>query len=914
MYVNQDHNINTIVNYWCTAFCALLVIESLLGQTESGESLPERGVVNNTNAWRMDLIHREKLDRLEDKYEQLYLGGNDLLSFAEDAVKAKDLSSYYLIQKTSLSTTEESVHKTIAAFKQKNIESDDASSLSGDDMGAWLRELAEAYPEDGYLEYIRCLFLYAEGREGDANRLALQALQRLDNADGLFSIPPDFTNVENIEEKRLLYRDAKAKIERIGVLYAGFLCTHLLLNGYSEQVGVAMSKMDGLVRKISPKSETPFKALRGLMAVVQNDNKQVEQILQDPLTSAKEFIGACDFLLPVKTETVLKIAELRTAENPEDANLRLNLVKLLWRTGRVTEAEKNYNTLLAARNIQAFQWLQRAQSYQPGSSDEVNPSALVKLRGPLGQGSGFYISPDGLVATAAHNLAASQVSMERLLVIDHEGREWKIEKVFIHPFADLAVLKTQKKGSLFLKISSEGWKPDERVVLAGFPGSSLVPFHRRPQILGNVEGGYDLLLSGQSMSGTSGSPIVKNGKVLAVHASTQGAWLAEPLLDMVEQIKSLPDKQTQALFIKENDQNPFLDPTFIFLPLFSGIELEKEPIPESFEKKLSLSAYLQRKMAKKLKFDLASKKSTFSIMIDRLRNSDPRNRKSWLHLQKLSPHFVAFFEAAMLCNPQTSTPDQINREMEKLSVEFPKLSTSVGYVAFFNLLKAFDSVSRYTVVAKENPDELRYFKIGGEKVSDPVALRKSLSFMEKYWSLDPDLRLDSSYGSFVAGPEVEAVLNQWPFLKTKLAVMLADSEGKLNDQALNEFVAEGNPMAMAIMAQKLSKTDEKIRGFSYALRSAEAGEPAGQAVLARYFLAGIGTIKNEAKGFEWAQKSAQGDHPQGCLFAGVCLVQGIGVAKDPARGFRLIQRAAIGGDEEARQILANPKLAEQGRF
>jgi len=489
MYVNQDHNINTIVNYWCTAFCALLVIESLLGQTESGESLPERGVVNNTNAWRMDLIHREKLDRLEDKYEQLYLGGNDLLSFAEDAVKAKDLSSYYLIQKTSLSTTEESVHKTIAAFKQKNIESDDASSLSGDDMGAWLRELAEAYPEDGYLEYIRCLFLYAEGREGDANRLALQALQRLDNADGLFSIPPDFTNVENIEEKRLLYRDAKAKIERIGVLYAGFLCTHLLLNGYSEQVGVAMSKMDGLVRKISPKSETPFKALRGLMAVLQNDNKQVEQILQDPLTSAKEFIGACDFLLPVKTETVLKIAELRTAENPEDANLRLNLVKLLWRTGRVTEAEKNYNTLLAARNIQAFQWLQRAQSYQPGSSDEVNPSALVKLRGPLGQGSGFYISPDGLVATAAHNLAASQVSMERLLVIDHEGREWKIEKVFIHPFADLAVLKTQKKGSLFLKISSEGWKPDERVVLAGFPGSSLVPFHRRPQILGNVEGG-----------------------------------------------------------------------------------------------------------------------------------------------------------------------------------------------------------------------------------------------------------------------------------------------------------------------------------------------------------------------------------------------------------------------------------------
>ena len=159
-----------------------------------------------------------------------------------------------------------------------------------------------------------------------------------------------------------------------------------------------MSKMDSLVRKISPKSESPFKALRGLMAVLQGDHDQVEQIFQDPLTSPEEFIGACDFLLPVKTETVLKIAELRTSEKPDNANLLLNFVKLLWRTGRVTEAKKYYNTLLTTRNIQAFQWLQRAQSYQPGSSDEVNPSALVKLRGPLGQGSGFYISPDGLVS------------------------------------------------------------------------------------------------------------------------------------------------------------------------------------------------------------------------------------------------------------------------------------------------------------------------------------------------------------------------------------------------------------------------------------------------------------------------------------------------------------------------------------
>jgi TPR repeat protein len=79
-------------------------------------------------------------------------------------------------------------------------------------------------------------------------------------------------------------------------------------------------------------------------------------------------------------------------------------------------------------------------------------------------------------------------------------------------------------------------------------------------------------------------------------------------------------------------------------------------------------------------------------------------------------------------------------------------------------------------------------------------------------------------------------------------------------------------------------------------------------------LSGTAAAKNEKKGFEWALKSAEAGDPRGSTLAGVCLIQGIGTVPDKPKGMELLQIGIEGGDPTALRIAKNPGLETQIRF
>lgn len=862
-------------------------------------------------------LDRQEIDRLQRQYEDQYLSGVDLGPFAAEAFQVNDPTAYFLIQKTQKLGTKDAVQATLIKFAEKwQKQYPGGPNGPREEAKQWILSLCRQYPENGYLAYIYALWLYSNLRETEANEIALKVFQQLDH----FEIPkapiPSLQDMKTVEGKREVYKERQSLANKTDTLHGLHLTIYLLINGYYQEVGQTLDKMDALVREVSVGTPSPLQPFRGLIALLKGENEKLLQAIQESSSSNQEFINACDSLLPDRKEDVLGQARKRAKEDPKQLDLQLNLAQCLWRTGKIDEAEQIIEPLLKANNQPAMQWWQGVKSLKAGCPAEFDERVLVRIEFPLGTGTGFFVSSDGFVVTAAHNVAMAKKQRQELKVIDHAGKAWPVDKINVHAFSDLAVLKIKKRDGPFLGISQVKRKPDERVLVVGFPLRSLIPFHHRPQSLGSVEGADDVILTGMSLRGLSGAPILRGNSVMAVRSSSLGGILIHPVEGMIAEMRGWPDDQDDNFESIEKEGNYFFDPWLVWVQVFKkGFATPDEnQIPEELRQDFSFTNYIKNKEIKRYYDGFKTTKGSIPIILEK--SKEGADSEKWIEKQELSPALVALLRNQKSFFRSKADPDTIYRGMEDLHRRYPNLSPAIAYMAFYHFLKSFGNLDEYTQrMAKGSLSEKDY-KMGGEKIVDSASLRECIRLMEAYDSLDPDLRWDSLSGltSALAGRGIDNFFYFWPSFQTKLPVMLADAEGRLDDTTVRKLAEEGNPLAMAILAQNLSKTDEKISGFSYALRSAEAGEPAGQAVLARYFLSGIGTVKNEAKGFEWALKSAEAGHPQGNLFAGICLVQGLGVTKDPPRGFQLIRRAALGGDKEAAYILANPRLAETGGF
>ena len=896
---------------------ALFFIDSGISRGSSDPLPKNEANVNYSQKHDFKESDRQELDRRQRQYEEQYLSGTDLDPFATQAFQVNDPTGYFLIQKIKMFETKGAILATLKKFSEKwQKDSPGGAGIFHEEAKHWILNLCRSYPENGYLAYLHALWLYSELRETEANPVALEVIQKMDGLRIPKDTNPKFDEIKNLEDKKAAYRKLQTFAENTESIYGLPLTTFLLVNGYYREVGLAMEKMDAACKEMAGEAPSPLQSFGVLIAVLNGQQEKLFQSIEDPNSKDQDFCNACEALLSDRQVTVLAEARRRAKQNPHKPDLQINLAKCLWRTGKVEELERVIQPLLKARNLKLLEWWRGVESFKAGCPEEIDERVLVRIVLPIGTGSGFFVSSDGYVLTAAHNVAMAKNQRDNIRVVDSSGKAWPVEKINIHPCSDLAVLKIQKTGGPFVGMKEKGWEPEERVIVVGFPAGSLVPFHHRPQLLGGVEGADEVVLTGKSLSGFSGSPIFRGNAVMAVKTSTLGGMLVDPVQGMVADMRGWPSDRVDNFESLGKEGNFYFDPWLKWREVFAKKNPSNDDlgVPEELRQELSLANYLKKKQDKKNQDAMSLNRGSLALLARE--SSRGQDEGVWLEKQKFSPSLVAYLRKYSSLVRSGAKPEAIYQGMEELHRTYPKLPLAISYMAFYKFLQAFGKLDEYAQKRGKGFLSEENYAIIGTKVVDPGALRESISLMEIYGSLESDLSWDSlsGLGTSLAGSGIDDFLYQWAFSETKLSMMLADAEGGLNDLTVRKLADEGNPFAMAMVAQNLSKTDEKIAGFSYALRSAEAGEPAGQAVLARYFLAGIGTVKNEAKGFSWALQSAEGGHPQGCLFAGVCLVQGIGVAKDPGRGLRLIQKAALAGNEEAKQILVNPRLAEQVVF
>ncbi len=146
--------------------------------------------------------------------------------------------------------------------------------------------------------------------------------------------------------------------------------------------------------------------------------------------------------------------------------------------------------------------------------------AVVLLRRPDGQGTGFFITETGVIATNAH-LAKSQST---LLVVMPTGQELEGKVMYIDPDLDLALLKVDGTGFPHLTLTDVSTvRQGETVIAVGNPGRGI-PFAATKGIvsaIGRVEqagNGTWIQTDAAINPGNSGGPLLNtHGDVVGIN-------------------------------------------------------------------------------------------------------------------------------------------------------------------------------------------------------------------------------------------------------------------------------------------------------------------------------------------------------------------------------------------------------------
>lgn len=171
------------------------------------------------------------------------------------------------------------------------------------------------------------------------------------------------------------------------------------------------------------------------------------------------------------------------------------------------------------------------------------------IRGPVGVGTGFFISADGQLLTAYHVVEQSSVQgcPLRYLAVDADERSYPLELVGFDAYLDLALLQADVKGEVpFLPLASRESRPGFDVVAIGNSrGEFLEDRAGRISRIGVQAGRADFAdgtieLTAALAPGDSGGPVVnRRGEAIGVVSyisfrpgdmGTDGAGYVPPFL------------------------------------------------------------------------------------------------------------------------------------------------------------------------------------------------------------------------------------------------------------------------------------------------------------------------------------------------------------------------------------------------
>jgi len=194
----------------------------------------------------------------------------------------------------------------------------------------------------------------------------------------------------------------------------------------------------------------------------------------------------------------------------------------------------------------AFPSLVAAQSYEKLYSEYRGSLYQIRLiekssNSKAGLGSGFQISPDGLVATNYHVVAEAVANPDKyqLEYLSVDGARGKLALLDIDVVNDLALLRQDKPGPEYLQLAKDTPKKGETIVSLGNPldlGMTLIPGTYNGIASGSF---YDRIhFAGSINPGMSGGPAINTrGQVVGINVATAGNQVS--FLVPVEKLVSL---------------------------------------------------------------------------------------------------------------------------------------------------------------------------------------------------------------------------------------------------------------------------------------------------------------------------------------------------------------------------------------
>jgi len=840
-------------------------------------------------------LSRDKMDKIEKKCETLLLDEKDLNSQAKQAATEGKLDKCLAILKFKEGAMRPAVIKACNLWMQDHKNPDEKIILRN-----WIKGLQNKYPEEIYPFYVEAIEqLFEKKREeacGNINTI-ISICESIINE-------PQKQEIQEIEKirKKLKCMDFSAQLLELEL--------YLFALGEESKIVSVNNAVSALVARTNDKEyQDAMRPAQKVFEDLQRLSKQkydmLLQVIQNKQTDLKTFLTAADALMAVKAEDVCKELRMRVSNTALKAGEKIEIAKLFWRNGDTKECEDIVMPLLKASNQEASVWYNDFKKFKKGVPEDVSQKSIVRLVFPLGQGTGFFISNDGVIATAAHNFSISKDNPFAVQIFDYKNNKLTPSKIYIDPINDLALVLVKERPESNLSLYDGEIKAGTFVNSIGFPLSSVQSYYQSVQVVASCPTTSDILLSGKIMRGMSGGPVTLSNQVVGINASSSGATKGRFISEGINQLNALKVNETNA-GSKGLDNNMWFQPEIIWCNYFSETLLMSDDelsMPILYETPRTFKDY-----CKKTNDELTLKTQNGSEFTEGYIKSIAR-KDNWntviieklLKTERIMPELIEYIESGY-------DKDVRNQKLEKILTTNPNFSPALIELANYSFLVSVGKAEEYKKLNEERRGGLFEFKFN--QMQDTKSFEQALELMKRYWDTDPNLRWE--FLQFNDG--FMEVMKMYFTLKKIGPLLIAQKDGPLSDERLKHFAEEGNTLAMASLAERLIAGKEALSGYMFALKAAESGEPQGQSILAFYLLSGTAAAKNEKKGFEWALKSAEAGDPRGSTLAGVCLIQGIGTVPDKTKGMELLQIGIKGCDPTALRIAKNPGLETQIQF
>lgn len=131
-------------------------------------------------------------------------------------------------------------------------------------------------------------------------------------------------------------------------------------------------------------------------------------------------------------------------------------------------------------------------------------------------------------------------------------------------------------------------------------------------------------------------------------------------------------------------------------------------------------------------------------------------------------------------------------------------------------------------------------------------------------------------------------------------------------QLLERSANAGYPPAQALLAYILDKAEQDAQAFELYRKAAEAGDPVGQYGLGTMYASGEGVSRDTEQAVHWFRRSAEQGYGQAMVVLGDAYLAGdLGLPQDQEEGMSWINRAAEAGYKPASDRLELMVIREE---